>query len=478
MARKFISFQFAQYGRSLRNSIFIASILFLGLLLTCTDNPTNNQPESNALWNITTDQSGGNYSASASNALYGASIVVPPNALSNSTNLSMDTVASDLPVPQGFGLLSKVFDLKPDGLLFNKPVFLTLPYVGSVQSQNRIGVFSYLDSSWEELLLKEIDSVSHTITVGTFHLTTLAVFETNQDIPVTQRRFDVLKNGFRIINPDNKNCLGMVSFAKWCFEHTNIDLYSRYDDCTEKVVAEKAQSTVPAAVTDALLALFEFSEITEQRRGERLIRDVNRGNVQILGIYEPTIKHAVLVYAYDNINGFHIYDPNFPGTKQYISFDGVEMGDYPLSSLLTTTKYHILTNDVFQLVSVSNNISNIFNNISKTTPSNISGSLSGSFTVTLPSYCSGETGEWQAQLTQQCNTITGSLSVPGLFSTPITGTWDGTNLTWSGTGQSGITFSGVFDGKTISGSWSNGPACRQNGTSLGNTSGSFTGSRP
>lgn len=109
---------------------------------------------------------------------------------------------------------------------------------------------------------------------------------------------------------------------------------------------------------------------------------------------------------------------------------------------------------------------------------NVSGPWKGIYTVTAPPPCATPpmTGSWTAcvQMTAD-GKLSGSFYTTGTepVSGDVQGTYDGTTATWTVVGGGGVTYTGTvnMEGRTINGTWGNGPDCG----GAGPVSGTFEG---
>lgn len=81
------------------------------------------------------------------------------------------------------------------------------------------------------------------------------------------------------------------------------------------------------------------------------------------------------------------------------------------------------------------------------------GSWHGQFTVTSPEKCKGQSGGWQANLTETNGVISGNYSADGGYGGQVNGRRSGVGVSWSIGGGGEVSFNGSISGHTMSGSF-------------------------
>lgn len=109
----------------------------------------------------------------STNALKGASVAIPQNALSNSTNITISSVST----PPAFAGAEniKAVDFGPSGTKFEAPVTITVPYdPAKVQDENNLLVYTYDEANgyWKAEKTVNIDTVNYLITALADHFST------------------------------------------------------------------------------------------------------------------------------------------------------------------------------------------------------------------------------------------------------------------------------------------------------------------
>jgi prepilin-type N-terminal cleavage/methylation domain-containing protein len=104
------------------------------------------------------------------------------------------------------------------------------------------------------------------------------------------------------------------------------------------------------------------------------------------------------------------------------------------------------------------------------------GEWHGRYNVTYPPECAGESGGWEAFLTETAGRISGNYTTDDGVGGGVAGNRVGENASWSVGGTSGVSFSGNISGHTISGNFSQGLPCYLNDNNE-RTRGTFFGGR-
>ena len=279
-----------------------------------------------------------------SDPLSGITLEIPPGALDSDTTITIAVPDSAPPIPPDALQASKVFSFAPDGLSFAVPVTITIPYDPSLAiAEDSLQVYVYEDSGWEYETLIGRDPQSHTLTIATRHFSNRVLLQatsTNYDTT-----FDVTRNGFRIYNDLTVSsglaqspgwCFGMAAYSRWLFiNHKDLSLYNCFGQSVQNRIAQDAQSET----------LSDNNYLNSWAGSQPGTPNIVAGLMQALATtHQPQILlirealpdlsygyHAVLVYGYDAVHGFHIYDPNYPGVSDInipVTVDGY-LGDYP-----------------------------------------------------------------------------------------------------------------------------------------------------
>ena len=305
-----------------------------------------------------------------SSPLYGVRVEVPAGALEADTTITVNQVVSEPQIPETADKVSKIISLKPNGIVFNVPATITIPYDDTnVSDESTLQVYAYNGLSWEGVTFKSRDINANTITALTAHFSDFGVLEPKNQEKSVDTGFMVNRDGFPIKNV-GMNCLGMASYAKWFFEkrggkeNTCCNLYTAYDTQRAEEVAKSARDLIASSSLPDVYFGTNDREVADQLT--QALRSTHRPT--ILGITQKEIglsgaiskNHAVLVYAfeYDNQENpiFKIYDPSDYG--QQIRFDGENWKGYSLSTnngnVVSYVDYAViegtsgLMNDVFE----------------------------------------------------------------------------------------------------------------------------------
>jgi len=120
------------------------------------------------------------------NPLYGARVIIPQDALSKSTTISIEQRSVPAELPPDYMLAGPCVDFGPDGSIFNKQVDIMLPYHdrdsdgmidGTAVAESLAGVFYYNESAdaWEEVEIVEKNPNRNIIQARTMHFSTFLV---------------------------------------------------------------------------------------------------------------------------------------------------------------------------------------------------------------------------------------------------------------------------------------------------------------
>lgn len=262
--------------------------------------------------------------------LYGVKVVIPAGAVSQNTTVSIERVIDDPPLPNAAIKVSNVVSLGPNGVAFNLPVMVTVPYETTNQdNETSFRLYSYDGSSWEGVTAISQDTSTHSLAALTSHFSLFAVFQPKDDQSITS--FLPSVDGLQTTNfAYPGNCFGIVSFAKWYFENkrTSGNLKSKYSFDRDREVASDAQKILQI---ENYIAVWGLGRQTDREAAEQLIYNLEvtkRPQILALSKRGYNIAHAVLVYSY-NDSSFYIYDPNNPSDDNIrLTYDGTNIGNY------------------------------------------------------------------------------------------------------------------------------------------------------
>jgi hypothetical protein len=116
--------------------------LMLGLLLSCSVDPTSRETEASAVTKTIGPEGG-------SILVGGATVTFPAGALTAPREITI--AATDADAPAGFVKLSRVFECKPSGTTFAQNVSMRMPFVDDGQ-----GPATMFWSTAEEPLFKDV----------------------------------------------------------------------------------------------------------------------------------------------------------------------------------------------------------------------------------------------------------------------------------------------------------------------------------
>jgi hypothetical protein len=124
----------------------------------------------------------------------GAAVSIPPGALPENVTITIGVVSNPPALPDDTKAIGFVIDFGPDGLVFNQPVTLLLPYTqddldeAGVSDPSQLEVFTYDTGAlvWEKLIIEGVDKDNQLLIVkrGRFSLyTTAKTIKTAQPTP-------------------------------------------------------------------------------------------------------------------------------------------------------------------------------------------------------------------------------------------------------------------------------------------------------
>jgi len=258
--------------------------------------------------------------------LYGIKLEIPAGALEKDTNIVISK-ASNPPI---FGPelipLSPVFSFKPEGLYFNLPIKITIPYDGSDVDENTLILpFKYAKSEqyWYTACVNNINESN--IEILTYHFSHHMIAWIDkmlgqQPPPSYDTYFSPNMHGFRNLNTEF--CAGMTSFAKWFFEnHSECGSFFSVDEDTAEKIAKEAWSLTKEPdiwlkLKTGYRAYFEWEDFLYVVKREMSKSD---SPIIICGRNTQTDQeHSILAYRYEN-DKIYAYDPNHPGEQSFLT---------------------------------------------------------------------------------------------------------------------------------------------------------------
>jgi hypothetical protein len=379
-----------------------------------------------------------------SSPLYGVKVEIPGGALNSNTTITISLANPEPPSPNTAEKVSKTISLGPEGIIFNSPVSISIPYNQKNFDESSLQIYEYNGYSWEGVTFKNLNSGNNIISALTGHFSQYAVLAPKATIPAADK-FDPAIDGFSIENfspvafPKGV-CAGMATYALWFYENVfyenvRCSLDDAYDDDTEKKVAEGAHRELENwnivtrdDVMEEYLLYYEPGSVINE-----LINKLKVSGPQIVGVdkYDPitgknTFSHTILVYNYDGID-FEIYDPNYPDeVRRLKNVGGILIdNDYGFEQ-----KYLVITSQFY-----NGDTSSRMETVFKTFPFYIAGNWTVTETATA-------TCTWQGQSETETSTGTGTLNILQSGSSvnwtstvnpnPMTGTITGNKIQVSG----------------------------------------------
>ena len=450
-------------------AIFSCYIGFIILLTSC------NQPEASAI----IGPAGGIVEVTnASSPLYGVKVVVPAGALDNDTTITITQSVIEPAIPDTAAKVSKIVSLNPDGIIFNTPVSVTIPYNDTgVADENKLQIYSYNGYSWEGVTFNNRDTAKKILTAQTRHFSYHVVLEPKYLQKLEE--FVPAIDGFPSKNIGD--CFGMVSYAKWYFENKKSKygaLINKYDYKTAIQVAYDAQMMLANLNNVAT----HFAGLQTDQQAAMQIKDnletTGRPQILLMTRQGSIGYHSVLVYKYSyDEKKFYFYDPDIPYEPKWITFDGDNFEHYGVYDRYTAVNGNLYNPKAMDTVVYPGTWSLVAEGVSQGctehTPCQVhppylcGTALCGSFNM----------GYQDIQVSQAVNkllssevdangqpfTLVGSINDVNSISFTI----QGTGIT-PGIGPATTTYSGKKNGNTISGTFT-GSASWTSEASKGNT---------
>ena len=322
--------------------------MFFLIIMACSSKDESSNPSYQT--SSTIDTQGGTISVSdVSSPINGFKMVIPADALSSATTITVKTTSATIPLPQTVSTLGSVIELLPEGLIFSKPISITVPYSGDTPPT--IVTYNSASSSYSILPTTGIDAQNKTITVITNHFSWLEQIVSNSydSIPAN---FTLGVDTFKInntpkdlagtsANVSGGGCWGFVYYSQWYFKNkraTDGNLHEKYINDLEKWIVSDAQESQEALkVADNLNErLNQAIPLHDVLTFHNLYNAIQINNIpQALSVTDSTDpnnrKHVVLVYAITKESDgwvLDVYD-NTDSTKSYpIRFDGIHFQDW------------------------------------------------------------------------------------------------------------------------------------------------------
>jgi hypothetical protein len=269
--------------------------------------------------------------------LYGVKIVFPAGALSTEQTIEiwMDVIQPQ--IPAGLAETSPVVRFEPDGLAFNQPVAVSIPYDPTGIDEDMLAVFKY-DAGrgqWRVTAIADLDTMANIVTGATLSLSLYQVLglPAGTQLPsAVSLDFNPSIDGLRTQMNVN-NCLGEAGFVQWFWiekRSTSGGLVNWHPDEHYRV-AEYAQDLLWKSNPVGLLRY----PVSEVARLLVLSLAATDPAPQMISISTGTLtEHALLVYGY-TVTGDHIdfltYDSVFKaGTLNYSD------GEFSFQSVVDT----------------------------------------------------------------------------------------------------------------------------------------------
>lgn len=319
-------------------------------------------PKGNSV-SSTVSTAGGTIAVSdAASPLNGFKMVIPADALTADTGITVQATSEAIPLPQTVGVSDGVIELLPAGQTFSKPVSITIPFTGNTPPT--IVTYDSTSKNYSILPALNIDDTNKTITVLTTHFTLFAkVFsDINKSLDTG---FTIGTDTFKINNSKDAMagtdaytgaCWGFAYYSQWYFMNKKAsggNLYGKY--AAEKFVVSDAQATqdVRRAI-DIGASLVNMIPGHDMWTFRSLYHAMLLSNSpQTLMATGPTGSHTVLVYAINKLSDgtwqLDVYDSKDNSRNYPMIFDGSKFKDWQgcTPATLNTCEDHNYTEFTF-----------------------------------------------------------------------------------------------------------------------------------
>ena len=277
---------------------------------------------------------GNGESMAARDLLIGA----PERTLVDDIAISIDEAALPAALPPGIRQIADAVEIvigDEDQGYLNGPLTVTMTYPEGMREDGDIVVLRFEPTSerWFGATVKSHDPSGRTVVFESRAFGHFVLGRATSPLPGEYTTgFDPARHGFSIQNGEFEyhtgggNSFGMSAYAIYHFNFAHGDLYDRWDDNVQTLVATLAQSTTPTMyVNSKWWRSFRFEGVSSIKRTIRLTR-----SPAVLMLTRLDGGHAVVAYGYDG-NEFLIYDPNYPeeagrtagGGREYQSGDRI-----------------------------------------------------------------------------------------------------------------------------------------------------------
>jgi TolB protein len=298
------------------------------------------------------------------NPLYGVKVEIPQGALSQITNITIAEVASNPSLPSGnYQKTGKIIDLQPNGLKFNFPAYITMPFDKSI-NLNDVVILSYdpVSDKWNIPTILYGDQQNNSIKIINSHfsfvigylcpsltksMNTGFIMKNDPNIPISsgQDSACLLNNDPLFFNTDptyGGACWGFSIYARWHFinKSKHVHFFDVYDKQTAKSVISEAHEKCKESLFKFLTTIISSHPLVNiphfldgsVARSLYIGLDLFKKPCMVNLSSSLNKAHSVLVYAWDpSKSDFIIYDSNFSNPRR-IHFD-------PILNLLSDPDY-------------------------------------------------------------------------------------------------------------------------------------------
>lgn len=257
--------------------------------------------------------------------LDGVRVNVPPDILPDGATMEVGYTQDDA-VPEGMRVVSPQIHIGVDDVTeFEGHIQVTIPVADDADADRVVPVaFDPDTGTWDTAgaVYYDVDFLGG-LMVEIIEPSIIGLVEIPADPGPFDTGFVVDRNGWGIDNDGiyldpGGDGIGMASWAKWLFQRSTVPLANGYSAETEDLLASRvhlAQSETWADWTD-----------------DRGLQDEASMGLRIAGLLQTTQFPQIMLYGTDHVEGvvlataydgtrFTVYDPDEPGTPQYVPFD-------------------------------------------------------------------------------------------------------------------------------------------------------------
>ncbi len=264
-------------------------------------------------------------------------LFIPGHALLDEVEPSLETVNLPDALPPGLSQVGDAVNVnmsESDQALLNGTLTLTITYEDAdVGDESNLLALLHDGEGFQPVRVVERDADANTVSFQSRGLSRFVLVESDGAEPASYSTgFDPALDAWGIANfgsyfAPGGNSAGMNGYAAWHFANRSEGLAGKYGEETARKVAARAQ--MAQSETWGVRSWREGQQLSEAEVAFMVRSYLSHFDEPLLltlgGEFGP--ERTVLVYAYDT-NGFHFYDPEEPGTDQFVGFNGTGFDNY------------------------------------------------------------------------------------------------------------------------------------------------------